>query len=147
MEGRAIRVRGNGVIGQDDEEFLRRWFRTIAADQEFEKKYLGFMGVPPQSEAPLGSNRRILGDFISNYDDRQRTIADYCMQLYHHTASGGRADFSAWFSRWGLGITLIAAGMIAVSTNPVFTGIVAVIGGAAIILGPSVYWKWKGKGT
>ena len=133
------------MISQDDYEFLRMWLKAIVADQGFEKQYLEFMGTGPEHEAPLGSNRRILEDFISGYDDRQRTIANYSLLLYHHTTGGMRANFNAWFSRWSLGITLVAAGVIAVSDNPLLTGITAIIGGAVIIIGPPVYWKWKAK--
>lgn len=131
------------MISPDDEEFLRRWLKAIVADKGFNKKYLEFMEASPEHEAPLGSNRRILEDFISGYDDRQRTIANYSLLLYHHTAGGVRANFNAWFSRWTLGITLLAAGLIAVSDNPVLTGIAAIIGGTIIIFGPLGYWHWR----
>jgi len=114
-------------ISDKDEAFLRKWFEGIATKNEFDKKYKDFMGVEPCDEPQLGSNRRILNDFIDA--KKHQALAAYALSLYSHTVAGRRASLAFRVTKITVVLSITIAGFtLGISGAELFGGILFVFG-------------------
>jgi len=129
------------MINPDDEEFLRNWYKGITGDEYFEDRYRTFMGADSSGEAPPGSNRRILADFIGA--GKKQALAAYALQLYSHQASGDRARDEFTLSSYALVAALLIAGVTLLATrNPSLVGAVLMGAGLAFYVVLRIFW-WR----
>lgn len=120
-------------IKAEDEAFLRKWFEGIATKKDFEKKYKDFMEADPSDEPPLGSNRRILNDFID--DKKHQPLAAYALSLYSHTIAGRRASLAFRVTEVVLGISIATAGLaIYLRTSSPILGFILFAFGAVLVV-------------
>lgn len=90
-------------LDNDQERFVRQWFRDIAGDEDFEKNYADFMEAPATTDGPsVGANRRIIAAYLNTTDDNERRRAMYLLEIYHHKASGDRAASENWYARFAI---------------------------------------------
>jgi hypothetical protein len=120
-------------ISDEDEAFLRKWFEGIATKNGFEKKYRDFMEADPGDEPRLGSNRRILNDFIDA--GNRQPLAAYTLSLYSHTTAGHRASLAFRVTEITVGISIATAGAaVYARSSPELLGGILFAYGAVLVV-------------